>query len=225
MSFSEIIKSVFELEDSIKLLKVRCVRMKRKLIILSICPLFILTFIQHFPWTKINVVFTNFNNLSMIRQHLSLFIGLCICLIWIFVSVVIYLNFKFFIKYDRTEGFEVKDIVEEKDVGLLFFLTLILPLSVNEIEEVNGLVSMIAIVTIIVMLLAKTNLYYQNPILTILNYRVYRFWFKENSNVKDIEYIGIGFNKITGKNTVDYKIVNDNVMVIKQKEERSNEER
>lgn len=187
--------------------------MKQKLIILSICPLFILTFIQHFPWTKMKIVFSNLNNTNMIRQHISLFIGLSICLIWILASAVIYLNFKFFIKYDRTEGFEVKDIVEEKEAGLMFFLTLILPLLVNEIEEVNGLISMIAIVAIIVLLLSKTNLYYQNPILAILNYRVYRFKFKENSNVKEIEYIGIGFNEVTGKNTVDYKMVKDNVMV------------
>lgn len=199
--------------------------MKQKLIILSICPLFILTFIQHFPWTKMKIVFSNLNNLNMIRQHLSLFIGLSICLIWILASAVIYLDFKFFIKYDRTEGFEVKDIVEEKEAGLMFFLTLILPLLVNEIEEVNGLISMIAIVAIIVLLLSKTNLYYQNPILAILNYRVYRFKFKENSNVKEIEYIGIGFNEVTGKNTVDYKMVKDNVMVLRQKEEQSNAER
>lgn len=199
--------------------------MKQKLIILSICPLFILTFIQHFPWTKMKIVFSNLNNTNMIRQHLSLFIGLSICLIWILASAVIYLNFKFFIKYDRTEGFEVKDIVEEKEAGLMFFLTLILPLLVNEIEEVNGLISMIAIVAIIVLLLSKTNLYYQNPILAILNYRVYRFKFKENSNVKDIEYIGIGFNEVTGENTVDYKMVKDNVMVLRQKEEQSNAER
>lgn len=199
--------------------------MKQKLIILSICPLFILTFIQHFPWTKMKIVFSNLNNTNMIRQHLSLFIGLSICLIWILASAVIYLNFKFFIKYDRTEGFEVKDIVEEKEAGLMFFLTLILPLLVNEIEEVNGLISMIAIVAIIVLLLSKTNLYYQNPILAILNYRVYRFKFKENSNVEDIEYIGIGFNEVTGENTVDYKMVKDNVMVLRQKEEQSNAER
>lgn len=199
--------------------------MKQKLIILSICPLFILTFIQHFPWTKMKIVFSNSNNPNIITQNLSLFIGLSICLIWILASAVIYLNFKFFIKYDRTEGFEVKDIVEEKEAGLMFFLTLILPLLVNEIEEVNGLISMIAIVAIIVLLLSKTNLYYQNPILAILNYRVYRFRFKGNSNVKDIEYIGIGFNEVTGENTVDYKMVKDNVMVLRQKEEQSNAER
>lgn len=56
------------------------------------------------------------------------------------------------------------------------------------------------------------------PILAILSYGVYRFKFKENSNVKEIEYIGIGFNEVTGENTVNYKIVKDNVMILRQKE-------
>ena len=192
--------------------------MKSKLIILSLCPLFVLTFIQYFPWTKIGVIIRNINRIELYKAHIWLCLGLLICLIWLACSIGIYLVFKLNMKYDRTEGYEIVEIVEEKDAGLNFFLALILPLLINDISQLSGLIMLGVLVAVICLLLCKTNLYYQNPILVILDYRIYRFQFKDNERLEKQEYIGIAFNKVTGENTVDYKIIEDNVMVIRQKE-------
>lgn len=199
--------------------------MKRKLIVLSLCPLFILTFIQYFPWTKLDIVLINLNNSGMYKEHFCLCLGLLICFIWVIYSLLIYMGFRFNMMYDRVEGYEIVGIVEEKDAGLNFFLALILPLLINDIRRLDGLVMMIILVVFIFLLLYKTNLYYQNPILVILDYRIYRFKFRDNERVVNQEYIGIAFNKITGKNTVDYKIIEDNVIVIRQKETNENAKR
>jgi len=72
--------------------------------------------------------------------------------------------------------------------------------------------------------LSKTNLYYQNPILVILQYRVYRFSFVDNEEDREEkEYIGITSNKISSSNTIGYKTIEDNIMFINQMGERRNE--
>ena len=158
--------------------------MKKQLIILSLSPLFLLTILQYFPFEKFGCVVGNLFNIQMIYKHLPLYIGMWICLIWVIVSLIIFIKFVCFQRYDVVGGYEVKDIKEEKDAGLNFFLTLILPLLVNDISTWNGLLLMIFLGVIIICLLSKTNLYYQNPVLIILKYKVYKSLRKESKVVQ-----------------------------------------
>ena len=190
--------------------------MKKELIILSLSPLFLLTLLQYFPFEKIGVVLTHFFDVQMILKHLPLYIGSWICLFWILVSIIIFVKFVWFQKYDVTGGYEVQNVVEEKDAGLNFFLALILPLLVNDITTWNGLFMMILLVVIIVCLLDKTNLYYQNPVLVILNYKVYRFSFTDNEYATAEEYIAIARDDINNDDTIEYKKIEDNVLVIRK---------
>ena len=163
--------------------EVKC--LKKQLIILSLSPLFLLTILQYFPFEKFGRVVGNLFNIQMIYKHLPLYIGMWVCLIWVMVSLIIFIKFVCFQRYDVVGGYEVKDIKEEKDAGLNFFLTLILPLLVNDISTWNGLLLMIFLVAIIICLLSKTNLYYQNPVLIILKYKVYKFKFVDNEHLPD----------------------------------------
>lgn len=190
--------------------------MKKELIILSLSPLFLLTLLQYFPFEKIGVVLTHFFDVQMVLKHLPLYIGSWICLFWILVSIIIFVKFVWFQKYDVTGGYEVQNVVEEKDAGLNFFLALILPLLVNDITTWNGLFMMILLVVIIVCLLDKTNLYYQNPVLVILNYKVYRFSFTDNEYATAEEYIAIARDDINNDDTIEYKKIEDNVLVIRK---------
>lgn len=190
--------------------------MKKKLIILSLSPLFLLTLLQYFPFEKIGVVRAHFWDIQMILKHLPLYIGSWICLCWIFASIIIFVKFVWFQKYDVTGGYEVQNVVEEKDAGLNFFLALILPLLVNDITTWNGLFMMILLVVIIVCLLDKTNLYYQNPVLVILNYKVYKFSFTDNEYAVAEEYIAIARGDINNGDTIEYKKIEDNVLVIRK---------
>lgn len=190
--------------------------MKKELIILSLSPLFLLTLLQYFPFEKIGVVLTHFFDVEMVLKYLPLYIGSWICLFWILVSIIIFVKFVWFQKYDVTGGYEVQNVVEEKDAGLNFFLALILPLLVNDITTWNGLFMMILLVVIIVCLLDKTNLYYQNPVLVILNYKVYRFSFTDNEYATAEEYIAIARDDINNDDTIEYKKIEDNVLVIRK---------
>lgn len=190
--------------------------MKKELIILSLSPLFLLTLLQYFPFEKIGVVLTYFLDVQMILNHLPLYIGSWICLFWILVSIIIFVKFVCFQKYDVTGGYEVQNVVEEKDAGLNFFLALILPLLVNDITTWNGLFMMVLLVVIIVCLLDKTNLYYQNPVLVILSYKVYRFSFADNERATAEEYIAIARDDIHNGDAIEYKKIEDNVLVIRK---------
>lgn len=103
--------------------EVKC--LKKQLIILSLSPLFLLTILQYFPFEKFGRVVGNLFNIQMIYKHLPLYIGMWVCLIWVMVSLIIFIKFVCFQRYDVVGGYEVKDIKEEKDAGLNFFLTLI----------------------------------------------------------------------------------------------------
>lgn len=190
--------------------------MKKKLIILSMSPLFFLTFIQNFPWDKLNKININILNVNELLKHKCLVIGLAICLIWLITSIYVYMQFRFFFKYGRDSGYTIKALKEEKEAGLNFFLALILPMMNNDVSKFNVLLSFIALIFIIVLLLYKTNLYYQNPILIIAGYKVYKFKFENNHELGQDEYVGISFHNVNVNNSIEYKKVEDNVLIIKQ---------
>lgn len=188
--------------------------MKRNLIILSLSPLFFLTILQYCPWNKL---FKQPLNWEIIKEHLPLCIGEGVCIIWVICSAVIFFEFIWFQKYDTVGGYEVKNVVEEKDAGLNFFLTLILPLLVNDITSWNGLIVMLCLVVIIVCLLSKTNLYYQNPVLVILKYKVYRFDFIDNERLKSQRYIGLTRENLEEGNFITYKQIEDNILIVRRR--------
>lgn len=190
--------------------------MKKQLIILSLSPLFLLTILQYFPFEKFSRVVANLFNIQMICKHLPLYIGMWICLIWAILSFLIFIKFVCFQQYDTVGGYEIKDVKEEKEAGLNFFLTLILPLLVNNISTWNGLLLMIFLVFIIICLLSKTNLYYQNPVLIILKYKVYKFEFVDNEHLPDGEYIALIRGNMDSNNTIEYKKIEDNVLVVRK---------
>lgn len=191
--------------------------LKRELIVLSLSPLFFLTLLQYFPFEKMGMVWRYFFDIEMIAKYLPLYIGSWICLIWTIAAIFIFVKFLLFQTYDVTGGYEVQNVVEEKEAGLNFFLTLILPLFVNDISTWNGLVMMICLSSIIVCLLNKTNLYYQNPILVILNYKIYRISFMDNEREKNEEYIAVTRGNIEKGDIIEYKKVKDNVLVVRRR--------
>ena len=99
--------------------------MKKQLIILSLSPLFLLTILQYFPFEKFGCVVGNLFNIQMVYKHLPLYIGMWICLIWVIVSLIIFIKFVCFQRYDVVGGYEVKDIKEEKDTLENYFLKLL----------------------------------------------------------------------------------------------------
>jgi hypothetical protein len=71
--------------------------LKKQLIILSLSPLFLLTILQYFPFEKFGCVVGNLFNIQIIYKHLPLYIGMWICLIWVIVSLIIFIKFVCFL--------------------------------------------------------------------------------------------------------------------------------
>ena len=61
-----------------------------------------------------------------------------------------------------------------------FFMTMIIPLLIDDVGTIQGAVTFLIIVVMMCALLSKTHLYYANPVLAILGYRVYEVTFKSN---------------------------------------------
>lgn len=184
---------------------------------MSLSPICVLTLLQYFPFEKTKIVLTHIWDIQMIYKHLPLYIGSWICLLWIVVSIGIFVKFVWFQEYDVTGGYTVQDVLEEKDAGLNFFLALILPLFVNDITTWNGLIVMILLLALIVCLLDKTNLYYQNPVLIVLNYKVYQLSFVDNDKLENGTYIAITRGQVRNSDRLNYKVIEDNVLVVAKK--------
>jgi len=64
---------------------------------------------------------------------------------------------------------------------------------------------------------SKTHLYYANPVLAILGYRVYEVTFKSNPDFNNEVCLAVvkgGFLK--NPSTVEYKVINDTVLYMKE---------
>ena len=189
--------------------------MKNKLIVLSLSPLCLLTFIINFKFTfwdeNTHVCLTA---RQFICQNLSTIIILLLCLTWIIISIYNYMYFKLMTSFDKNSGYTVKNIVEEKDAGLNFFLTLILPLLLGDLNQPQNAVAFLLIFIIIFLLLKKTDLFYQNPILSLLGYHIYEFEFDENASLKG-RCIAVALSELNDKQSIEYKEISGNVLFVK----------
>ena len=98
-----------------------------------------------------------------------------------------------------------------------FFMTMIIPLLIDDVGTIQGAVTFLIIVVMMCALLSKTHLYYANPVLAILGYRVYEVTFKSNPDFNNEVCLAVvkgGFLK--NSSTVEYKVINDTVLYMKE---------
>lgn len=112
---------------------------------------------------------------------------LCFCAIMFVFGLLVY----FFFKKSQSFGFreEGKKIIIDADVtenSVTFFVTYITPLVLDDIDEGRGFFSFITIAALLILLMRNTNLYYQNPFLTILGYRSFYFHFEGEDGMGNI---------------------------------------
>ena len=68
---------------------------------------------------------------------------------------------------------KVTNLKQEKEVSLVFFATYILPLVTIDIKSFSEFLAFFIILTLMFVLCWKTELWYTNPILAILGYKIY----------------------------------------------------
>lgn len=95
-----------------------------------------------------------------------------------------------------------------------FFVTYITPLILDDIDKGSGFLIFISIVIFLIFLMRNTNLYYKNPVLTILGYKSLRFHFESDT---EKEHIAITRGDVDASKLIKRKRISDNVYLVYNK--------
>lgn len=189
--------------------------MKRKLMIQSLSPLALLTIIKNFSFELCDNVGQKLGVAEFIKANLPLLIVMSFCAVWLVLAAVFLISFNAFKYADRKGGFSIDVVEQREEDSLNFFLTLILPLIIDDLNTWHGLILFFVIIALIWGLLSNTKLFYANPILALLGYRIAEIAFIENQEKGVRTYIALSRGKLDEKNNVEYKDITEEVMFVK----------
>ena len=199
--------------------------LKLLLILQSFLPLYILVIIRCFSVNRIRLIADFFGELfqgnigiigtAFTHTEIYAITLLCSCFLLLVISLCIYFLFKSLQTYGFQE--ESKKIVHETDLtenSVVFFVTYITPFVLDDIGECCGFFSFITIIVLLFLLLYKTNLYYQNPFLTLLGYKSFNFHFEGEDDKSAIAITNgdINFDKL-----IKRKRISDDVYLVYNK--------
>lgn len=201
--------------------------MKRKLIMQSFAPLFLILLVKYFDCELCRLLisflkmlfYTPIAALNRAVHH-SLFITMLLeifCLIWVIYSAYGIKSFNASQRANFTsKGESLKDIVKISDSGVTFFMTYVLPMAMDDLNTFKGIFVFGILMAILFALMWKTNLYYQNPVLTVLGYEVFSFQFETTqlSEYRDKECIGITRGIVRTEHSIKRQKISDNVFLI-----------
>ncbi len=190
--------------------------MKFKLMVQSLSPLALLTIVSNFSFVTKNGRGGTLSTFAFFQQNAVLIVVLSICAVWVILGGIFYVSFGVFKWHSEHGGYDIEAVEENEEASLNFFLTLIIPLLLDRINTLQGAVTFLLILAIICMLLYRTKLFYANPILALLGYRVYSFSFVSNDSVKEKSCICLCKHRLKDSDTVEYKRISDNVFYVKR---------
>ena len=203
------------------------IALKIILIMQSFSPLFLILLIKYFDIEIIclcisffeNILTDPFFTLAKTLKH-SAFPELLIeffSFIWVLYSL--YTLFYFF-RTQRAnfihEGESLIDIERISDSRVTFFMTFVLPMTMDDLNTWKGLFVFIIVMVMIFVLMWKTTLYYQNPVLTFLGYEVFSFKFETTqlTQFRDKRCFCISRSFISEGITIKRQRITDNVFLI-----------
>lgn len=201
--------------------------MKRKLIIQSFAPLFLILAIKNFTCElcglggRLAQCFEEqgWEALRRIPCH-PLFLTCVlevICVAWVVYAVASIYSFRNLQTANfRSQGEKLEKVQKISDSGVTFFVTYVLPMVLDDIGTLNGFLIFVFLMAMLCVLMWKTNLYYQNPVLTILGYNVISFEF-DNTELRDFqnrECIGITKGDISAGAVIKRQYITDNVFLV-----------
>lgn len=201
---------------------------KRKLIIQSFMPLFVILAVKNFDMGLFGffkglaecLAEKEWSSLLRIPWH-PLFLKCVfeiVCIVWTVCAVHSIFEFADI----QTANFvsqneSVTECENVSDTGVSFFVTYVLPMVMDDIGTIKGFLVFMLLMVMLYILMWRTNLYYQNPVLMILNYDIVSFKF-EHTQLRDFEgktCVGIT-RKTNVRNGMKIKrqYVSDNVFLI-----------
>lgn len=204
------------------------IRLKRDLVLQSFAPLFLLLCVKyaHCYWRYVKPFVERFKSDKLMVFsdviHYPIF-GDCfvftISVLWIVRAILVYCGFTGIFRVGFDSRGEQIDILNDRlDSGATFLVTFVLPLLIDDINSLRGFVIFTVLLGLIIILVTRSNLFYQNPVLTLLGYRVFEFQFKNpytDIEKQDKIYVGITKGKMVTENVnIKRKYIADDVFIV-----------
>lgn len=204
--------------------------LKWLLILQSFLPLYLLLFIKYtnrevfcLAWKFIVLlVHLDFSVFLSAVRHESFIRAVLVfaCILFMLMGTVTYL---FFTEL-QTSGFidngeKVRDVEDTTDSSIAFFVTYIIPLVMDSVGQWRDFLCFVIVMAMMIMLMRNTNLYYQNPLLTVLGYRTFKFRLEETDVLvlAKGELIGITRGNFDPEKVIKRKYISDNVFLVYNK--------
>lgn len=153
---------------------------------------------------------------AAVHESFPVLLFLCGCLFWIVKGMLAVFQFH----EVQTSGFCEEDTLKitnyTADSGLNFFMTFIVALLIDDIKSIRGVILYLVILYMVWMLIRHTNLYYQNPVLAMLGYRVIEFYFTDETGKETTNYpmFGLARKGIDENRVIRYQKIADNVFIV-----------
>jgi hypothetical protein len=141
------------------------------LFILSLWLLFILIIIIT---VKIPICFSKESHFVGLTYLLTTNIIPSICLVALIISVLSYKDFKFQINGTPELSFKISEIENIDYEHLTFLTTYIIPLVCFQFENIRYIIVFVILLLVIGSIYIRTDLFYANPTLAILQFRIYK---------------------------------------------------
>ena len=204
--------------------------LKRGLVLQSFAPLFLLLAIKYLDISLyLNLIhkFIDTCNKTGIKvffvaiTHPSFggFVVSVISIFWMIFTIAVVLGFNGVQKAGFVSAGE-KIIIQDSpsDSGATFLVTYVLPLLTDDVKSIRGLIVFLIMLAMVILLLTRSNTFYQNPVLSTMKYRTFLFKFLNPSN--DINYqerVYIGITQglpIVEEAVIKRKYISDGVFMI-----------
>ncbi|MDN3956807.1 hypothetical protein [Sporolactobacillus laevolacticus] len=201
-------------------------KLRNLLIMQSFIPLAILLLLKYFQFGMFKLILCGLwnrdisvINKAIFHKGLLIFLVMIGCICWIIRGLISIKQFRDVQNANFIEGDKIKISGFSTDSGLIFFVTFIIPLVLDDIGKLNNFLVFNGLVLMVILLMRKSNLYYQNPVLTILGYKTFRFKFVDKDGIANSEkdLIGITYGKIDEDLIIKYQRIADNVYLIYNK--------
>lgn len=180
---------------------------KIQLYILSLAFLFVLIASNQIPICfGADCKFIGFRNLFFSSPPIILF-----CLIGIILSIIFYFNFKYrIVKGAVLPAEKITEIENLNYENLTFLATYIIPLVCFDLDfhlfREKNFVMLILVLILIGWIYVKTNIFYTNPTLAILNFKIYRVSTEQRKNIILIAKIKLDIGDMILPNKMDDNI-------------------
>lgn len=201
-------------------------KLKRFLVLQSFCPLFLLILIQHIGHFDLILRFFScflhgdrsvFGKM-MRSPALGDVVLSILSIIWLISTAVVAIGFRNLQNSNfASHGETITIESERKDSGATFLVTFILPLLKDDVSTFRGFIFFSILLMMVIYLLIRSDLFYQNPVLVVLSYKTYEFRF--DNPYTDVEenktYIGMtrGALPVNGV-TIKRKYIADYVFLV-----------